>query len=142
MLFTIGLLALISMMLTGNLNSLVDTVRQAAQGDLSVRAKVSGRSEMAQAALALNDMLANLQRLEAELRESETHFRDLVEGSIQGIAIVQDGTLAFANSACAAMFGFASTEALLRVASIEELVTPEERERRAARRRTATRWSA
>ena len=51
---------------------------------------------------------------EAALRQSEAHYRALVEGSLQGISIVKrDGTRVFANAALASMFGYESADEML-----------------------------
>jgi len=50
---------------------------------------------------------------EQALRESEARFRDLIEGSIQGIVIHQEFRPLFANDKFAEMYGFASLAELL-----------------------------
>jgi PAS domain-containing protein len=62
----------------------------------------------------LQSELEERQRAEEALRQSEAHYRALVEGSLQGIALVKrDGTRAFANSALARMWGYEGPEALV-----------------------------
>jgi PAS domain S-box-containing protein len=62
----------------------------------------------------LQSELEERQRAEEALRQSEAHYRALVEGSLQGIAIVKrDGTRAFANSALARMWGYERPEELV-----------------------------
>jgi PAS domain S-box-containing protein len=62
----------------------------------------------------LQNELAERQRVEEALRQSEAHYRALVEGSLQGIAIVtRDGTRVFANAALARMLGYAGPEEVL-----------------------------
>ncbi|MBI4081591.1 MAG: PAS domain S-box protein [Candidatus Lambdaproteobacteria bacterium] len=65
---------------------------------------------------------------EAALRASEERYRSLVERSIQGITIVQDGRRAFCNQAYAAMLGYARPEEIIG-GDASEFVAPEERER-------------
>ena len=67
-----------------------------------------------------------LQRVEAALHESETRYRELVEGSIQGMYIHQDGVIRFANRAFAAFFGYESPEALVGQ-DYRTLIAPHER---------------
>jgi PAS domain S-box-containing protein len=63
------------------------------------------------------------------LRESEERFRNLVEGSLQGIAIVDTGfSPLFVNNAYALMFGYADTEDMQRLDSHLSLFSPSERE--------------
>jgi PAS domain S-box-containing protein len=62
----------------------------------------------------LQSELEERQRAEEALRQSEAHYRALVEGSLQGIAIVKrDGTRVFANSALAHMLGYEGPEELI-----------------------------
>lgn len=64
--------------------------------------------------------------VEAALRASEARFRDLVEGSLQGVIIVRHFKPLFLNSAYAAMFGYTPRE-LLALDSTMVLFAPHER---------------
>ena len=64
---------------------------------------------------------------ELELRESEQRFRDLIEGSIQGILIHRRGKPLFVNQAYADMFGFDSPEQVMEMKSINEILHPEDK---------------
>ena len=76
--------------------------------------------QLRQAFRELQSELEERQRAEEALRQSEAHYRALVEGSLQGIAIVKrDGTRIFANSALARMLGYEGPEELIG-RSIEE----------------------
>lgn len=66
--------------------------------------------------------------LERRLVASETHFRELAEGSIQGIVIHRDLEPLFVNQAFATAFGYTIDE-LLGLPSILPCVAPSERER-------------
>ena len=68
-------------------------------------------------------------RVEAELRASEAKFRDLIEGSIQGILIHRDNHVLFVNQAYAEIFGYATLDELYRLDSPLSLVAPQDRER-------------
>ena len=70
---------------------------------------------------------------ECALQESERLYRTLVEASIQGLCIDQDGRIEFANPAMAAMFGYADAQQLIGQ-SYDTVVAPHERERLAAYR--------
>ena len=52
-------------------------------------------------------------RAEQAVHDSEARYRALVEGSIQGICIVQDGLIRFANQALCELFGYPGAEALV-----------------------------
>ncbi len=69
-------------------------------------------------------------RAETALKESEERFRNLIEGSIQGILIHRDSKPLFVNEAYAEIFGYDSTEELLALDSVESLIAPHDRERR------------
>jgi len=68
------------------------------------------------------------QAVEMALRESEARFRALVEQSLAGIYIVQDGLFRYANPGLAKMFGYARPEELLGT-PLGDLVCPEDRAR-------------
>jgi len=64
------------------------------------------------------------------LRESEERFRNLVEGSLQGISIVDTNHAPlFVNNAYAAIFGYRTTEDMQRLDSHLELFAPKDRDR-------------
>lgn len=69
-------------------------------------------------------------RIEAEkaLEDSEERFRNLVEGSRQGVLLHVDFEPVFVNAALIDMFGYGSEEELLTLPSILTLVAPESRE--------------
>ena len=68
-------------------------------------------------------------RAQQMIYESEQRFRDLIEGSVQGIIIHRSGQPLFVNSAFAAMLGATSPDAILAMLSIEALYAPHERTR-------------
>jgi Amt family ammonium transporter len=63
------------------------------------------------------------------LAESERRFRDITEGSVQGVYIHRDWKPLYVNPAFARILGFESVEALLARGSLEHHVAPGERER-------------
>jgi PAS domain S-box-containing protein len=75
-------------------------------------------------------MLDVTERVEAaeRLAQSEERFRNLIEGSIQGIVIHRNYRPLFANQALADIFGYASVEELLALPSLEVLNAPDRRE--------------
>ena len=58
-------------------------------------------------------------------RRRISRFQSLVDQSIVGINIIQDGHFRYANQALAGMFGFASPEEMIDKVAFEELVAPE-----------------
>ncbi len=67
--------------------------------------------------------------MEEALRTSEQRFRDLVEGSLQGMAILRDNRIVFGNPAYLRMFGFESLEEAQRSGTVLDFIAPEDRER-------------
>lgn len=75
------------------------------------------------------DITDEIHAVEA-LRESEERFRNLVEGSLQGIGIVdRQFAPVFVNEAYAAMFGYPDAEEMQRLDSHLELFAPRDRDR-------------
>jgi PAS domain S-box-containing protein len=66
---------------------------------------------------------------EEALRSSEERYRNLIEGSVQGVLIVRDEKPIFANQAYADLFGYASPEDVLARWSFERTFPPQERAR-------------
>lgn len=60
-------------------------------------------------------------------RQQEAFYRDLVESSIQGIFIVQNMRVVFANNAFVRMMGYATAEEILDLADASVLIAPEDR---------------
>ncbi len=81
--------------------------------------------------MAVNEEPNTLDRkgIEKALRESERRYRDLVEGSIQGVLIHAEGKVVFANQAYADFFGYDSPDELLAQDSAYAHVAPHEHER-------------
>jgi len=68
--------------------------------------------------------IAGRDDLEKEFRESGDRFRDLVEGSIEGILIHRDLKPMFVNRAYAEILGFDSPEQVMALDSVLELAAP------------------
>ncbi len=68
----------VSASVTNGLRQLAGVARQVADGNLSARAAVAGRDEVAQAASALNEMAAQLEEAAAQRQEVEAMRRELV----------------------------------------------------------------
>lgn len=63
------------------------------------------------------------------LERSERQFRNLIEGSIQGVFLHKDWNFLFANQALAGMLGYESPEDLLALENTGQMFAPEEHER-------------
>lgn len=79
--------------------------------------------------LSVHNDVTERVRTQSALQKTERQFRDLVEGSIQGLFIAREWTLLFANQALANIFGYSSPEELLAVGSVFELIDPCEHSR-------------
>lgn len=83
--------------------------------------KTSGRAKVGSKDASVSDNEA--------LRTSEARFRDLVEGSIQGIIVHRDFKPLFANQAAANIFGVNGPAGILERSSIIDFYAPHERDR-------------
>lgn len=111
------------------------SARKVAEAKLqAANAAVIEESERSRRA-ALNlmeDALAEKRRAEeaaARLQESEARFRALVEQSLAGIYIIQDGRFRYVNPGFAAIFGYDSAAEIVEGVSVAGLVAPGDRER-------------
>jgi PAS domain S-box-containing protein len=82
-----------------------------------------------QAFLATFQDVTDAKRSQQSVRDKEERFRNLVEGSIQGMMIVRSDHIVFANAAAAKTFGYDSAEELLALGNSLLVVAPHERER-------------
>ena len=73
--------------------------------------------------------ITGFKRAEADLREREGLFRALVEQSLAGIYIIQQGKLCYINPCFAHLFGYDSPGALLGVGTLQALASPEDSDR-------------
>ncbi|MEW5786989.1 MAG: PAS domain S-box protein [Pseudomonadota bacterium] len=72
--------------------------------------------------------ISERKRVAAALADSEARFRALVEQSLAGIYIIQDGLFRYVNPGFAAMFGYPAPEDLIDRVPMVDLVTPEDRD--------------
>ena len=73
--------------------------------------------------------IAQRKQAEQALLAAERKFRGLIEQSLVGVYIIQNGRFAYANPRFAEMFGFADPDELIRTVAVSDLVQPEDRER-------------
>ena len=74
------------------------------------------------------DRTSENQALEAQ-EESEKQFRNLIEGSIQGVLIHKDWNILFANQAMADILGFKNPKEVMALKDVFSMISPEERDR-------------
>ncbi len=77
---------------------------------------------------ALVRIIERLGDTEADLRSSETKYRNLLEGSLQGVCVHRNLAPVFATQTFAEMFGYDDVGEILSMDSILPLFAPEERE--------------
>jgi len=68
-------------------------------------------------------------RLAEELKASEQRFRDLIQGSIQGILVHRDFKPLFVNRACAESLGYDTPEEVVKLGCLTRLLPPHEHRR-------------
>ena len=74
--------------------------------------------------------ITDRKQAEKVIEESETKFRNIVEGSLQGIFVHRNFKPLFANKKCADMFGYRKPEEILKLDSLLEVFwAPKEQER-------------
>jgi two-component system, LuxR family, sensor kinase FixL len=78
---------------------------------------------------ALQTTVTRYQQAEEAWHNSETRFRTLVEGSLQGILVHRHHQPLFVNHAFAAMLGYTTPEDILRMETVLPLIAPEDRAR-------------
>lgn len=100
---------------------------------IAVKMDITNRVEIERALALYRDHLKKLvaERTAAQA-DSEARFRGLVEQTIAGVYILQDGMLCYANQRFAEIFGYASPAELIGLLPIEQLMVSAERERMAA----------
>jgi two-component system NtrC family sensor kinase len=98
---------------------LVRMATRVSQGDLSIRAEVTSKDEIGILARACNQMKDSLVKTNSELeqelaerKKAEEKYTTLVEQSNDGIIIIQDGLVKFANSKMVKMTGFSLEEVI------------------------------
>jgi len=66
--------------------------------------------------------ISRLRRAEQAARESEQKFRDIADGSVQGLCIQKSFDVVYANMAFARLFGFTSVEDMIEYGSMLPLI--------------------
>ncbi|MBC7186533.1 MAG: HAMP domain-containing protein [Calditrichaeota bacterium] len=106
-------MALFQKLIIKRINSLVDQVAAIrVTGDFGLRVQVSGTDEVGTLATAFNEALARLHQMAQRIEESEQRYATLVEQSRDGVAILVDGKVRFANRRLMDMAGCKDLEQL------------------------------
>ena len=119
-------------MLTGQGNEIiaVETLKRGAQ-DYLVKSKLSSSELYRAMRYAVDVVRLQRQHLQAQeaLRASEHRFRELVEGSVQGVLIHARGKPLFANQTLATLLGYETADEILCLHSVSALYAEHERDR-------------
>lgn len=120
----------------GQIIGLLTTGQDVTQRRLTEQRLQAALAEQTTARRAALNLMEDAQSAKAEveatlaaLRESEGRFRALVEQSLAGIYIIQDGCFRYVNPGFAAMFGYASADEIIGRVPVAELVMPDDRAR-------------
>ncbi|MEX2117367.1 MAG: PAS domain S-box protein [Bacteroidota bacterium] len=70
--------------------------------------------------------ISERQELARLVEESRAKYREIVEGSLDGMVVIQDGRLVFVNESAVRIFGYSSAEEMQSI-RFEETVAPESR---------------
>ncbi|HKI99726.1 MAG TPA: PAS domain S-box protein [bacterium] len=79
--------------------------------------------------VSMSENITERRQAELALQASEQRYRTLVEGSIQGIVILQNNRAVFANESYAHIFGYEHAEDITALETVDPLVVPHERAR-------------
>jgi len=94
-------------MLTQRIACLIAATREMAAGNLSRRTALEGMDELAELGVSFNQMAEQIQRRTGEVKQSEAHYRRLVETAYEGILeIDQTQKLVLVNRRMAEMLGY------------------------------------
>ena len=94
-----------------------------------IRTDSERRDEVGRLAASFIEMRRNLDESFDAIQTSEHRFRNLVEGSIQGILVFDDDEILFANSALAKMLGFNDPKEVMALSSTYQLFARHEEDR-------------
>ena len=81
------------------------------QGEVSVRLLTGSSSQPVGFMMVVRDVTEQI-RMENQLRDAEKRYRGLVEGLVEGMVIVKDGRIVYANPAAEALCGSSGQELL------------------------------
>jgi PAS domain S-box-containing protein len=103
----------LAQILVAPISRLTEVAAEIAKGDLRTQANVESRDEIGTLAYTFNSMLDALSRTQQELKESEAHYRNLVDYSPDMIAVYAAGRYVFVNPAGVRMLGVTSASELI-----------------------------
>lgn len=115
--------------LRGELQDFEEMARTAAGDRFPVEVSLRGLQGESGAVVATVRDVGPRKEAEARLAAAEGRFRAVVEQTLVGILIVQEGVIRYANPGLAQMFGFAAAEDLIEQVASLDLVAPADRNR-------------
>jgi|GEM_PF-2396178 len=106
----LALTLVISSLLTLPIQALVRATDLISKGDLTHRVPIKARDEIGKLSSSFNDMVANLDQANVDLRDSENRFRAVVEHTSDMLVVIDcHGIISFASPVCKAILGFSAT---------------------------------
>ncbi len=87
---------------------------------------IEKNDEIGQLVSSFNSLIETIEAREADIVNAERKFRSLIEQSLVGVYIVQDGLFRYANPCMAEIFGYASPDDLIDKLPVNELTAPED----------------
>ena len=132
----------VSLGITRGINEIIRISTSVSKSNFTDKAKIYSTDEIGVLASTFNKMIDNVQEninnrieVEQDLRKQKNLYESLVEtqnGMGLGIAITQNQSIIYANSALCEMYGY-SKEEILNFPSFLDVVAPEEKEKLAIR---------
>ncbi len=103
LIWTVGM----SMLITNPIAALVRATDVVSKGDLKHRVTIRARNEIGLLADSFNDMVANLDQANNDLRDSENRFRAVVEHTSDMLLVIdRHGIVTYASPVCTTILGF------------------------------------
>lgn len=135
-LFNAGFLERIILKRLRRLNDNVSEITR--KGSFASKVPVIGHDEISQLSSTINGMLARLNESQTSLRESKQRYSTLVENSSDGILLIEDGVIDYANPKFKTMFGMPLNKAIGH--RFQNLIAPNYRDEAKRNREARLAW--